>query len=122
MPHKRTELTLQCNKKQRDMQNYFSQTQMAALMPIFEPFLNAIAEKVAAKLEPIIREPKKVEQKLYSREEVCELLHISKPTLKKLSDNGLLNPIKMGDRRILFDAEQIQQVLDNNINIKYLRK
>lgn len=104
------------------MQNYFSQTQMAALMPIFEPFLNAIAEKVAAKLEPIIREPKKVEQKLYSREEVCELLHISKPTLKKLSDNGLLNPIKMGDRRILFDAEQIQQVIDNNINIKYLRK
>lgn len=104
------------------MQNYFSQTQMAVIMPIVEPFLNIIAEKVAAKLEPIIREPKKVEQKLYSREEVCGLLHISKPTLKKLSDNGLLNPIKMGERRILFDAEQIQQVLDNNINIKYLRK
>lgn len=104
------------------MKNYFSQTQMAALMPIIEPFLNIIAEKVAEKIIPIIREPKKVEQKLYSREEVCDLLRISKPTLKKLSDNGLLQPIKMGDRRILFDAEQIQQVLDNNINIKYLRK
>ena len=104
------------------MQNYFSQTQMAALMPIVEPLLNLIAEKVAAKLEPIISEPKKVEQKLYSREEVCDLFHISKPTLKKLSDKGLLHPIKMGDRRILFDAEQIQQVIDSNINIKYLRK
>lgn len=99
-----------------------TQTQIMALMPIVEPLLNLIAEKVAEKIAPIIREPKKVEQKLYSREEVCDLLHISKPTLKKLSDNGLLNPIKMGDRRILFDAEQIQQVIDNNINIKYLRK
>ena len=104
------------------MQNYFSQTQITALMPIFEPFLNIIAEKVAEKIIPIIREPKRLEQKLYSREEVCDLLRISKPTLKKLSDNGLLQPIKMGDRRILFDAEQIRQVIDNNINIKYLRR
>ena len=102
--------------------SYLQQTQIAALMPIVEPLLNIIAEKVAEKIAPIIREPKKVEQKLYSRDEVCELLHISKPTLKKLSDNGLLNPIKMGERRILFDAEQIQQVINSNINIKYLRK
>lgn len=103
------------------MVNQLTQSQMAVIMPIVEPFLNIIAEKVATKLEPIIREPKKVEQKLYSREEVCELLHVSKPTLKKLSDNGLLHPIKMGDRRILFDAEQIQQVLDKNVSLKYLR-
>lgn len=78
-----------------------------ALLTLLEPVIDEIVNRVAERL------PRKKKQEFYSREEVCDLLHISKPTLKKLSDKGILSPIKLGDRRVLFDSEQIWELIDS---------
>lgn len=84
-----------------------------ALLTLFEPVIDEIANRIVQRLNL------KSKQCFYSREEVCDLLHISKPTLKKLSDKGILSPIKLGDRRVLFDSEQIWELMtqEHRLNI-----
>ena len=105
-------------QKRKDMETLLKKDLLVLLL---KPVITEIAEKVAEKLEPTIKEPKKVEQKFYSRDEVCELLHISLPTLKKYTDNGTLHGVKMGERRVLYDASEIENLINNNIHLRYKR-
>ena len=54
--------------------------------------------------------------KIYlSREQVCEMLHISKRTLQQYRDDGLIPFIKL-ERKILFRESDIMRVLEENYN------
>lgn len=92
-----------------------NQERTNALLTLFEPVIDEIANRIVQRLNL------KSKQCFYSREEVCDLLHISKLTLKKLSDEGLLHPIKLGERRILFDSEQILRLKDSGIKFEHVR-
>lgn len=48
----------------------------------------------------------------YNRDEVCKLLHISKPTLWRMENKGEIKSIKVG-RRVLYDESEIKRLLDD---------
>ena len=69
-------------------------------------------ELIQSAVRPMIEKlaPKTEEIKYLSREEVCELLHISKPTLGSYINKGMLKGKKIG-RRVLFDESDVKQAL-----------
>lgn len=50
------------------------------------------------------------EERLLTRVEVCDLLHISLPTIHTWSKSGRLKPIKIG-ARVLFKEKDIKQLI-----------
>lgn len=79
------------------------------LPPIKEWIKEVIRDEVLAALEED-RERKKPD-KMYNRDEVCELLHISKPTLWKKTANGDIKATRIG-RRVLYSEDEIQKYLE----------
>ena len=88
--------------------------QMATLMTLFEPLVDAFIEKVAQRTRQLIDEAK---PRFYSRKEVAELLHVSLVTVHHMINAGVLQPEKVG-KRTLFAA----QVVDEGIKDGTLRK
>lgn len=94
-----------------------NQIQMAALMPILNPFIDVIVERVS---EKILSATAKKEPKFYSRRETAQLLHVTLPTLARLTKDGLITAKKVGSR-ILYDAEAIDEAVKENRMLKYKR-
>lgn len=90
---------------------------MAALMPILNPFIDVIVERVS---EKILSATAKKEPKFYSRRETAQLLHVTLPTLARLTKDGLITAKKVGSR-ILYDAEAIDEAVKENRMLKYKR-
>lgn len=100
------------------MNKELSQTQMAIIMSIFSPFIDAIATKVADRI--IATTPARQEPKFYSRKETAQLLHVTLPTLARLTKDGLITAKRVGSR-ILYDAEAIDAAVKENRMFKYKR-
>lgn len=94
-----------------------TQTQIAVLMPILTPFIDIIAEKVSERLLSVAE---KKEAKFYSRKETAQLLHVTLPTLARLTKDGLITAKRIGSR-ILYDAEAIDAAVKENRMFKYKR-
>lgn len=94
-----------------------TQTQIAVLMPVLTPFIDIIAEKVSERLLSIAE---KKEPKFYSRKETAQLLHVTLPTLARLTKDGLITAKKVGSR-ILYEAEAIDAAVKENRMFKYKR-
>lgn len=94
-----------------------TQMQMAVLMPILNPFIDIIAERVS---ERVLSATVKKEPKFYSRKETAQLLHVTLPTLARLTKDGLITAKKVGSR-ILYDAEAIDEAVRENRIFKYKR-
>ena len=95
-----------------------TQTQMAVLMPLFAPLVDAIAAKVAERIAATTPTPK--EPKFYSRKETAQLLHVTLPTLARLTKDGLITAKKVGSR-ILYETEAIDAAVKENRMFKYKR-
>ena len=82
----------------------------AGMMPAVENWLRtAVREEVANALEADRQQAKP--EKMYSREEVCALLHISKPTLWAKTKSGEI-PATHAGRRVLYSATNIKKYME----------
>lgn len=91
--------------------------QMAVLLPILNPFIDIIVERVS---ERVLTATMQKEPKFYSRKETAQLLHVTLPTLARLTKDGLITAKKVGSR-ILYEAEAIDAAVKENRMFKYKR-
>lgn len=91
--------------------------QMAVLTSILNPFIDIIVERVS---ERVLSATMKKEQRFYSRKEVAQLLHVTLPTLARLTKDGLITAKKIGSR-VLYEAEAIDNAVRENRMLKYRR-
>lgn len=92
-----------------------NQTQQA-VMSLFAPFIDEIVDRVSERVLSITQK----EPRFYSRQEVSQMLHISLPTLARLTKDGLLVAKRVGSR-ILYDAEVIDDAVKRDTMFKYKR-
>ena len=88
-------------------------------MPWLNPIIDEIAVRVADRLAEAMK-PK--EPKFYTRKETAQLLHVTLPTLARLTREGLITAKKTGSRRVLYDAEAIDAAVRENRVFKYKHK
>ena len=99
----------------------FNKTQMAVLMPILNPFIDIIVERVSERLsDRILSATMQKEPKFYSRKETAQLLHITLPTLARMTEGGLITAKRAG-RRVLYSSEEIDKAVQDNKIQKYKR-
>ena len=80
------------------------------ILPVIEQWLRAtVREEMQNSLEAD-RQKLKPERN-YSRDEVCALLHISKPTLWKKTKGGEIESINVG-RRVLYRESEVKRLLE----------
>jgi excisionase family DNA binding protein len=77
---------------------------------ILNAFRGIIREEVQSVLEE--EQERKKPMKYYTRKEVCELAHITLPTLWRRVNEGKITPTTNG-RRVLFAETEIQRYLQN---------
>ncbi len=79
--------------------------QLASLMNLFSPLMDAFVQKVADRVRQLQEEAK---PRYYSRQEVAELLHVSLPTIHAMMNAGALTPQRLGGR-VLFSAAAVEE-------------
>lgn len=99
------------------MNTGLNQMQMEVLMPILNPFIDIIVERVS---ERVLSATMKKEQRFYGRKETAQLLHVTLPTLARLTKDGLITAKKIGSR-VLYEAEAIDNAVKENRMFKYRR-
>ena len=84
-------------------------TQQAIIMSFFDPFVDVIVDRVS---ERILSITVKKEPKFYTRKEAAEILHVTLPTLARITKDGLLASKRVGSR-ILYEADAIDEAVKN---------
>lgn len=92
-------------------------TQQAVIMSFFAPFIDAIVDRVT---ESVLIAAAKKEPKFYTRKETADLLHVTLPTLARLTKDGLIVAKRVGSR-ILYEADAIDEAVKDQIIFKYRR-
>jgi len=54
-----------------------------------------------------------IESNLLTRKEVCKILRVSYPTLKRWADSGVISSIKIGGT-VRYEKAEIQRLLTNS--------
>ena len=98
--------------------NELSTTQKAIIMGFFGPFIDAIVEQVS---ERVLSATTKKEPKFYTRKQTADLLHVTLPTLARLTKDGLIVSKRVGSR-ILYEAEAIDEAVKKQVIFKYRRR
>lgn len=91
-------------------------TQQAIIMSFFDPFVDVIVDRVS---ERILSVTVKKEPKFYTRKETAKILHVTLPTLARITKDGLLVSKRVG--RILYEAEAIDEAVKKQVVFKYRR-
>ena len=79
------------------------------VMPVFEDWLRETVREEMIKTLEADRQKAKPERML-TRDEVCKMLHISKPTLWQKTKSGEIECVKVG-RRVLYKEGTIKKWL-----------
>lgn len=80
------------------------------LLPYVETWLrSAVRDEVTKALEE--QQQKARPTRMYTREEVCRLAHITLPTLWQRVKDGKITPTKNG-RRVLFSEDEVKQFIN----------
>lgn len=79
------------------------------MQAVFDEFRKIVREEIRA----AIKEASDAPQKMYSREEASQVLHITIPTLWKWEKEGVINGVRV-NRRVLFSEDEINRVLKKN--------
>lgn len=82
---------------------------LAALRPMAENWLRGIVADEVRKAITLEKEAERPE-KMYSRDEVCEMLHITTTTLWTRTKEGKINAVKNG-RRVLYAESQVKRLM-----------
>ncbi|MCD7941118.1 MAG: helix-turn-helix domain-containing protein [Bacteroides intestinalis] len=91
--------------------------QQAAIMSLFSPFIDEIVDRVS---ERVLSVTAKKEPKFYTRKETADLLHVTLPTLARLTKDGLIVSKRVGSR-ILYEADAIDEAVKKQVIFKYRR-
>lgn len=83
---------------------------LAEALPQVEAWLRGIVSNEVSKVLQQKEQEKKPE-KTYSRDEVCERLKISKPTLWKKTKKGEIKATKIG-RRVVYSESEVNRLLE----------
>ncbi len=94
-----------------------STTQQAVIMSFFTPFIDIIVDRVS---EVVLSATAKKELKFYTRKETADLLHITLPTLSRLTKDGLITSKHVGSR-VLYEADAIDEAVKKQVIFKYRR-
>lgn len=97
--------------------NELNSTQQAVIMSFFAPFIDVIVNRVT---ESVLTATAKKEPKFYTRKETADLLHVTLPTLARLTKDGLITSKRIGSR-ILYEAEAIDEAVKKQVIFKYRR-
>ena len=92
-------------------------TQQAIIMSFFDPFVDVIVDRVS---ERILSVTAKKEPKFYTRKEAAEILHVTLPTLARITKDGLLVAKHVGSRS-LYEADDIDEAVKKQVVFKYRR-
>ena len=85
-------------------------TMVAEVLPIFENWIrSAVRDEMLKTLEADRAQAKP--EKMLTREEVCEILHISKPTLWQRTKKGKIECVRVG-RRVLYAESTIKKYME----------
>ena len=76
------------------------------LKELMENFAEAVAERVVAKIKAEDAD----KPKYYTRKDLCELLHVTTPTVIELAKRGEIYEKRIGGR-ILYDAAEIDKAV-----------
>lgn len=85
---------------------------MGFISPIIDEIVDRVSERVLAASK---REPK-----FYTRKEAAEILHVTLPTLARITKDGLLISKRVGSR-ILYEADAIDEAVKKQVVFKYRR-
>lgn len=77
---------------------------MGFISPIIDEIVDRVSERVLA--------ASKKEPKFYTRKEAAEILHVTLPTLARITKDGLLISKRVGSR-ILYEADAIDEAVKN---------
>lgn len=91
--------------------------QQATIMSFFSPFIDEIVNRVS---ERVLSVTAKKEPKFYTRKETADLLHVTLPTLARLTKDGLIVSKRVGSR-ILYEADAIDEAVKKQVIFKYRR-
>ena len=86
-------------------------------MSLFSPFIDEIVDRVS---ERVLSTTAKKEPKFYTRKETADLLHVTLPTLARLTKDGLIVSKRVGSR-ILYEADAIDEAVKKQVIFKYRR-
>ena len=93
-----------------------TQTQQI-VMGFISPIIDEIVDRVS---ERILSVTAKKEPKFYTRKEAAEILHVTLPTLARITKDGLLISKRVGSR-ILYEADAIDEAVKKQVVFKYRR-
>lgn len=91
--------------------------QQATIMSLFSPFIDEIVDRVS---ERVLSVTAKKEPKFYTHKETANLLHVTLPTLARLTKDGLIVSKRVGSR-ILYEADAIDEAVKKQVIFKYRR-
>ena len=101
-------------KEQRQM------NELLNLLKPLEPWLRGIVSDEMRRTIKTVQDEAQPERH-YTREQVCEVAHISAPTLWAWEKQGKITPVRVG-RRVLFSESEVQKLLNGNNNVSKFRK
>ena len=84
---------------------------MGEVMPVFEDWLRETVREEMIKTLEADRQKAKPERML-TRDEVCMMLHISKPTLWQKTKGGEIECVKVG-RRVLYRESTVKKWMED---------
>ncbi len=93
-----------------------TQTQQI-VMGFISPIIDEIVDRVS---ERVLSITAKKEPKFYTRKEAAEILHVTLPTLARITKDGLLISKRVGSR-ILYEADAIDEAVKKQVVFKYRR-
>ena len=88
-----------------------------SLNTVLENLADTIVDKVIAK----IKAEDSSKPKYYTRKELCEILHVTNPTVIEMVKRGEIREKKIGGR-ILYDAAEIDEAVKEKTVFRYKRR
>lgn len=97
--------------------NNLNSTQQSVIMSFFAPIIDVIVDRVS---EKVLVATGKREPRYYTRQETADKIHVTLPTLARLTKEGLIESKRIGSR-ILYDADAIDRAVKEQVVFKYRR-
>lgn len=97
--------------------NELTTTMITALTPLVAGIVDVVTKEVMNRLKS---ETEKKEPRYYTAKQVAEVLHVSLPTVRRMSSRGDITPLTLPNiRGIRYDAEMIDAAISERKIYKY---